>query len=39
MKEWRKENLHEERKNNARGCVKFMGLDMFFWLCLTFLLE
>jgi hypothetical protein len=29
MKEWRKENLYEERKNNARGCVKVVGLDLF----------
>jgi hypothetical protein len=39
MKEWRKENLYEERMNNARGCVKFVGLDFFFCFPLLSALE
>ncbi len=29
MKEWKREKLYEERKSNAKGCVKVVGLDVF----------
>ncbi len=29
MKEWKREKVHEERKSNAKGCVKVVGLDVF----------
>ncbi len=30
IKEWKREKLYEERKSNAKGCVKVVGLDVFF---------
>jgi hypothetical protein len=29
LEEWRKKRLYEERKNNARECVKVMELGVF----------
>jgi hypothetical protein len=32
MEEWKGEILYEERKSNASGYVKVVGLDAFYYL-------
>jgi hypothetical protein len=29
-KQWKREKLYEKKKSNAKGCVKVVGLDVFF---------